>query len=67
MYVCMCVCVCVCLCVLFNRMVFSWFCWCQRTGIDVSEGAAPAVVKNVVERGNGSGIHIHDQGRGSYS
>ena len=33
---------------------------CQLAGIDVSKAAAPSVSHNIVERGAGSGIHVHD-------
>jgi parallel beta-helix repeat protein len=39
---------------------------CQAAGIDVSNGAAPVVTRNVVERGGGSGIYVHDCGRGRF-
>ena len=39
----------------------------QGAGIDVSNGAAPSVSRNVIERGNGSGIYVHDEGGGTYT
>ena len=35
--------------------------------VDVGNGAAPSVSRNVIERGNGSGIYVHDDGGGTYT
>jgi hypothetical protein len=41
--------------------------WCPLAGIDVINGATRTVARNVVERGNDTGVHVHDGGRGIFT